>query len=106
MSVVAVVGVGGWGKNLARNYYQMPSARLKYICDLDQSRLDNLASQMPGTGTTTSFADVLADDEVRAVVIATSAPTHYKLCKQALERGPRSTLAQQRNRPLDAGCAY
>ena len=87
MSVVAVVGVGGWGKNLARNYYQMPSARLKYICDLDQSRLDNLASQMPGTGTTTSFADVLADDEVRAVVIATSAPTHYKLCKQALERG-------------------
>ncbi len=87
MSVVAVVGVGGWGKNLARNYYQMPAAQLKYICDLDQSRLDNLVAQLPGTGTTTSFSDVVGDDEIRAVVIATTAPTHYSLCRQALEAG-------------------
>jgi predicted dehydrogenase len=87
MTVVAVVGVGGWGKNLARNYYEIPDARLKYICDLDQRKLGALAKQLTGTATTTDYAAVLADPEVQAVVIATSAPTHYPLCKRALEAG-------------------
>jgi predicted dehydrogenase len=87
MVTVAVVGVGGWGKNLARNYYEMPDARLKYICDLDQKKLAALSKQLTGTATTTDFSAVLADDEVQAVVIGTSAPTHYRLCKQALEKG-------------------
>ena len=37
---IAVVGVGGWGKNLARNFHQLPDANLKYVCDLDQKKLD------------------------------------------------------------------
>ncbi len=87
MTTVAVVGVGGWGKNLARNYYEMANARLKYVCDLDQKKLAALAKQLTGTMATPDYAAVLADDEVEAVIIATSAPTHYRLCKQALEKG-------------------
>jgi predicted dehydrogenase len=87
MVTVAVVGVGGWGKNLARNYHEIPEARLKYICDLDQKKLAALAKQLTGTTTTMDFDAVLADDDIQAVVIATSAPTHYQLCKKALERG-------------------
>lgn len=87
MITLAVVGVGGWGKNLARNYYEIPDCRLKYICDLDQKKLDRLAAQLPGTGTTNDFAGVLADPEIQAVVIATPGPTHYALAKRALEAG-------------------
>jgi predicted dehydrogenase len=87
MITVAVVGVGGWGKNLARNYYEIPDCRLKYICDLDQKKLDRLAAQLPGTGTTNDFAGVLADPEIQAVIIATPGPTHYALAKRALEAG-------------------
>jgi predicted dehydrogenase len=87
MTTVAVVGVGGWGKNLARNYYEIPDCRLKYLCDLDQKKLDRLQVQLPGTLTTTSYQTVLRDHEVQAVVIATPAPSHYALCKQALEHG-------------------
>jgi predicted dehydrogenase len=87
MVTVAVVGVGGWGKNLARNYYEIPDARLKYICDLDQKKLAALSKQLTGTTTTTDYDAVLADSEVQAVVIGTSAPTHYALCKKALEAG-------------------
>jgi predicted dehydrogenase len=87
MVTVAVVGVGGWGKNLARNYYEMPEARLKYICDLDERKLAALAKQLTGTTTTKNYAEVLEDEEIQAVVIATSAPTHYQLCKRALESG-------------------
>lgn len=87
MIEVAVVGVGGWGKNLARNYFQIPEANLRYICDLDEGKLAVAKTQYPGVRTTTSFDDLLQDDALNAIVIATLAPTHYPLAKQALEAG-------------------
>ncbi len=81
---VAVVGVGGWGKNLARNYSQIPTARLKYLCDLDADKLAAVHSQFPAENTTTEFGDLIADPELDAIVIATTGPSHYSLCKQAL----------------------
>lgn len=87
MITVAVIGVGGWGKNLARNYHEIPDCRLKYVCDLDQDKLHRLQLQVPGTTATRDFSRVLRDPEVQAVVIATPAPTHYPLCKQALDHG-------------------
>jgi len=87
MVTVAVIGVGGWGKNLARNYHEIPDCRLKYICDLDPEKLARSSQQLPGTNATSDFEAVLDDYEVQAVVIATPGPTHYALCKRALERG-------------------
>jgi predicted dehydrogenase len=84
---VAVVGVGGWGKNLARTYYQIPECNLKYICDLDQQKLNQLRLQLPGTAFTSRFEDLLEDTDLRAIVIATTAATHYPLCKAALKAG-------------------
>lgn len=85
--MVGLVGVGGWGKNLARNYSQMPGARLKYLCDLDEDKLSHSQQQFQAEKTTTDFSDLVADPEVEAVIIATTGPTHYKLCKMALEAG-------------------
>jgi len=87
MIEVAVIGVGGWGKNLARNYYQLPEANLRYICDLDPAKLEAMQRQYPGATTTTSYDDVLADPELDAVVIATTGPSHYELAKKALLAG-------------------
>src|SRR5215475_14892129 len=84
---VAVVGVGGWGKNLARAYYQIPESHLKYICDLDRQKLEQLRLQLPGTILTTRFEDLLEDSELQAIIIATTAATHYPLCKAALQAG-------------------
>ncbi|GIX21519.1 MAG: oxidoreductase [Gammaproteobacteria bacterium] len=84
---VAVVGVGGWGKNLARNYAQIPDARLKYICDLNPRALAACARLCPESAPTESFDRVLDDGEIDAVVVATTGETHYALCKKALEAG-------------------
>jgi len=84
---VAVVGVGGWGKNLVRNYSQIPECSLKYICDLDEQQLRRLAPQVPGTVATTRVEDLLEDRDLHGIVIATPAPTHYALCKAALAAG-------------------
>lgn len=84
---VGLVGVGGWGKNLARNYGQIPGARLKYVCDLDEDKLDEIQEQFSAEETTTSFDDLTADPDLEAVIIATNGPTHYELCRQALLAG-------------------
>ncbi len=87
MIEVAVVGIGGWGKNLARNYSQIPEANLRYICDLDQKKLDQAVRQYPGTRLTRDFNELLADPALNAIVIATTGPSHFPLCKQALQAG-------------------
>ena len=87
MTQIALVGIGGWGKNLARNYHQIPECSLKYICDLDHNKLEQLRVQLPGSIPTTCFDDLLADSAVQAIVIATTASTHYALCKAALQAG-------------------
>ncbi len=87
MKRIGVIGVGGWGKNLARNYFQIPECELKYVCDLDQKLLSKTHGQWPTAQTTTEVNDLLTDDELDAVVIATPAPTHYPLAKQALLAG-------------------
>jgi predicted dehydrogenase len=84
---IAIVGVGGWGKNLARNFYQLPDADLRYVCDLDQAKLDQVARQLPGTLLTRDYDAVLRDPLVQAVVVATTAPRHHAICKMALEAG-------------------
>jgi predicted dehydrogenase len=84
---VAVVGVGGWGKNLARNFAEIPQAFLKYVCDLDEKRRLDFASRYPTVTPVRDFEIVLKDPDVRGVVIATTGPGHFPLAKQALEAG-------------------
>lgn len=84
---IGLVGVGGWGKNLARNYSEMPGAHLKYLCDLDENKLEQLKTTHKPEKITTDFNDLLNDDDLQAIVIATTGPVHYPLCKQALEAG-------------------
>jgi predicted dehydrogenase len=87
MIQLAVVGVGGWGKNLARNYFQIPECTLKYVCDLDPKKLKQMSTQLPGTPMTARYDDLIEDPELQAVVIATPAPSHYALAKAALVAG-------------------
>jgi predicted dehydrogenase len=87
MIEVAVVGAGGWGRNLVRNYAQLPEANLRYVCDLDEKTRTQVARQHPGTKVVRDYDEVLNDPAVHAVVIATPGNTHYALGKRALEAG-------------------
>jgi predicted dehydrogenase len=84
---LAVIGAGGWGKNLVRNFANIPGAKLTWCCDLDEKTLARLSAQYPDTSVTTRVEEILGSNEVDAVAIATDAPTHYPIAKQALEAG-------------------
>ena len=82
---VGVVGFGYWGPNLVRNLDRLKDAELVAACDLSQSNLDKLTSLYPYVATTMDMGAFLTDFALDAVVIATSAPSHFALAKQALE---------------------
>jgi predicted dehydrogenase len=81
MTRIAQAGLGNWGKNLLRNFSDL--AEISWLCDVDEERL----AEHPDARVTANFDDVLADDAVEAVVIATPVPTHYELARRTLEAG-------------------
>jgi predicted dehydrogenase len=85
VSRIGVVGLNYWGPNLVRNFDDL--AELAWLCDLDEERLASLAARYPQARATTSVDELLADDTLDAVVVATPVPTHYELAKRVLEAG-------------------
>ena len=84
---VAVVGLGYWGPQLVRNLYESPHAELAAVCDMRTDTLEQIGRRYPTVRRTTDFAEILADDTIEAVVIATPISTHYNLGRAALEAG-------------------
>ena len=85
--VLGVVGLGYWGPNLLRNFTQLDGCKVKVCCDLSAGNLDHVKTQYPGIETTDNYELLLQDTEIQAIIIATSAGTHYRLAKPAIEHG-------------------
>jgi predicted dehydrogenase len=81
---IAVVGAGAWGKNHIRVFSEIPNVRLKYVCDQDASKLSSLEKAYPQSKTVKDLNPILLDPEVRGVVVASSAVSHYSLSKEIL----------------------
>jgi predicted dehydrogenase len=77
--------MGYWGPNLARNFDDL--AELAWLCDASPDALERFTARYPRARATTDFGEVLADESLDAVVVATPAVTHYELAKRALEAG-------------------
>jgi predicted dehydrogenase len=57
------------------------------VCDVRREALAGVSKRYPGVRATTDVADVLADDGIEAVALATSVGTHAELATAALEAG-------------------
>jgi predicted dehydrogenase len=84
---VAVVGLGYWGPNLVRNVNEVPGAAARWICDKREGALESMTRRYPALKATTCFDEILAADDVDAVVIATPVSTHQPLAAAALRAG-------------------
>jgi predicted dehydrogenase len=84
---IGVVGLGYWGPNLARNIADCPNAELAWLCDADPRALFATARRYPTVRHTTDYEDLVSDEELDAVVIATPISTHHALAARALDAG-------------------
>jgi len=83
--VIGVAGLGYWGPNLARNFDEL--GVLSALCDLDPALRERFAARYPNARVYADFNELLGDESVVAVVVATPVPTHYELAKRALHAG-------------------
>lgn len=83
--MIALIGSGYWGKNLARNLFELQV--LSLVCDPSpegKKFADNVA---PGVPVQDFFDFVNPPEHIRGVVIAAPAVYHYQLSKKALQAG-------------------
>jgi len=105
---LAQVGIGYWGKNLLRNLVALPGAEVVLACDRDPEIRSSTASAYTDLRVTANYEEVLNDDTVEAVVIATETPAHFLLAEAALRAGkhvfvekPLSQTVEQAERLVD-----
>jgi predicted dehydrogenase len=84
---VAVIGCGYWGPKLIRNFVVCPDTELLWVCDKNEKRLEKVMGPYPGVDRTVDLGDLLADERVDAVAVATPVNTHFPLVKACLENG-------------------
>jgi predicted dehydrogenase len=85
--VAAVVGLGYWGPNVLRVLTDDPGVEVRWMCDLDAERLARFGRRHPSARTTPRLDEVLADEEVDAVLLVTPIFTHHELAAACLHAG-------------------
>ncbi|HEY4451409.1 MAG TPA: Gfo/Idh/MocA family oxidoreductase [Solirubrobacteraceae bacterium] len=84
---VGVVGLGYWGPNLARNLAAIRGCDLAWLCDASEPARESLRAAFPAAQATAELEDLLADDALDAVVLATPVPTHAELAIAVAQAG-------------------
>jgi len=84
---IAVVGAGAWGKNHIRVFSEIPNVHLKYVCDSDPSRLTKLQKSYSQPKMVENLSPILQDPEIKGIVVASSAISHFPLAKESLLAG-------------------
>jgi predicted dehydrogenase len=82
-----VVGCGYWGPNLIRNFTQLQGSDVLVCADYSEDRLKHMKGLYPGLEVTTDYRDILARDDLDAVVVATPPETHHAITMEALNAG-------------------
>ncbi len=83
---IAVVGLGYWGPNIVRVLHDLREANVVSACDVREEALARLRRRYPAVPVTTDYEQILDDEAVEAVVIATPVRTHHELAAAALGR--------------------
>ncbi|MEE8132107.1 MAG: Gfo/Idh/MocA family oxidoreductase [Nitrososphaerales archaeon] len=82
MAKIAVVGVGGWGKNHVRALSELDA--LSVVCDVDACRVKSFADKYD-VNSYTSIDDMLKNEKLDGAIISTPTSTHFAVAKQIME---------------------
>lgn len=84
---IAVLGLGRVGPSHVRTVAGNPRARLVAIADVDTAKLQATAARYPDCATASDYRDVLARDDVQAVVICLPHWLHEQAAIDAIRAG-------------------
>jgi predicted dehydrogenase len=85
---IGIIGLGHWGPNIVRSLSTHPRCEIRYVCDILDSNIQRVGFLIPvGCKKTVNADELIQSMEIDAVVVSTSASTHYTLVKHALLAG-------------------
>lgn len=92
MKNIGIIGIGYWGPNYVRVINELSSTDksicLYACCDIDQNKL-NIIKRTLGRNNqvkmVSDYKELLSDPKIDAIIISTSASTHYDIAKNCLE---------------------
>lgn len=82
---VGIVGLGEWGRAAARTVAELPCAEVRWLCDRDPKAQLRSSDRHPEARRTVDLYDLLDDEALDAVVVATPAPSRSEIVRQALD---------------------
>ena len=83
---VAVIGLGV-GEQHARAYLANEHCELRWLYDLNPKKSKSLAAQLKTGDVASKFEDILSDDHIQVVSVASYDDLHFEQVLQALEAG-------------------
>lgn len=87
MTGIGVIGAGHWGPHLIRNFNDNLSSQVLWVAETADVRRKMIGERFPSIAVTSEIDDLLADERVDAVVVATPTSTHAGIVTSALEAG-------------------
>ncbi len=84
---VGVIGCGHWGPNHVRVFSEQDRSQVVACADLKEAHLDRIKQRFPSVSTTSDYKEILADDRIDAVIIATPTKTHAAIAREAILAG-------------------
>lgn len=100
---IGVVGCGYWGPNLIRNFSALSECNVKKLCDADTDRLHAMASLYPHVERTTNYIELIEDQDINAIVIATPVRFHFEMAMQSLLANKHTFVEKPMVRKLREG---
>ncbi|ATW26847.1 hypothetical protein DCMF_20630 [Candidatus Formimonas warabiya] len=91
---LALIGCGKWGRHYLKTLTSLEDCELRWVCDSDPQKLKDAVAAYPQIKGTENKADILNDNSVQGVVIATTPESHYLLAKEFIGRG-KSVLVEK-----------
>ncbi|MBU1693771.1 MAG: Gfo/Idh/MocA family oxidoreductase [Verrucomicrobia bacterium] len=84
---LGVVGLGYWGPNLVRNALENPRYEDVWVWDRDPQRVQLIRRQYRAVRVASDFDEMLRNDAINAIAVATPVSTHFELGCSVLNAG-------------------
>jgi predicted dehydrogenase len=85
---IGIIGCGVWAREIIATLAKLPNAPVVALCDTYEAFLNRAKSQLaPNAETYTDYQKLLADKNVKAVIVATPSHLHKQIVLDALAAG-------------------
>ena len=85
---LGIIGLGRLGRKHAENiHYKIPNAELRAVCSIVEEELDSVGKEMSPKYRTQNYMEIIENEDLDAIVIASSSKAHCRMLCDAAEAG-------------------